>query len=91
MNRFTKKRILITGAASGLGRATALRFARDGWSVCIADIHMERAEEVAQEIKALGSEVLVARCDIRKLEDFQQVAQLIENEWGGLDIIVNNA
>lgn len=91
MNRFTKKRILITGAASGLGRATALRFARDGWSVCIADIHMERAEEVAQEIKALGSEVLVAKCDIRKLEDFQQVAQLIEKEWGGLDIIVNNA
>jgi len=54
MKRFKGQRIVITGAASGLGRALALRFAREGWAVCIADIHMERANEVAREVQRFG-------------------------------------
>ena len=91
MKRFTQKRIAITGAASGLGRAIALRFARDGWSVCIADIHMERAVSVAKEIEALGVEALVFECNIAKEKDFQKLAKHLQESWGGVDILVNNA
>ena len=91
MKRFKGKRIVITGAASGLGRATALRFAKAGWSVCIADIHLERATEVAREVEQAGGKSLVFECNISKVEDFEALARHIEAEWGGLDILVNNA
>lgn len=91
MKRFEGKRIVITGAASGLGRAIALRFARENWSVCIADIHMERAFEVAGEIERAGGTALVFECNISKPEDFQNLAKLVESKWGGVDILVNNA
>lgn len=89
--RFTGKRIAITGAASGLGRATALRFAREGWSICIADIHMARAIEVAREVEKAGGKALVFECNIAKEEDFQKLAQHLETEWDGVDVLVNNA
>tara|TARA_R110001592_G_scaffold52511_14_gene160735 strand:- start:6673 stop:7497 length:825 start_codon:yes stop_codon:yes gene_type:complete len=91
MKRFNGKRIAITGAASGLGRALALRFAREGWSICIADIHMERAAEVANEVEKAGGSALVFECNISKAEDFQSLANYLEGEWGGVDILVNNA
>jgi len=91
MKRFSKKRIAITGAASGLGRAIALRFAREGWDVCIADIHMERAHEVADEVTALGAHAMIVECNISKEEDFEFLAEQLETEWGGVDILVNNA
>lgn len=91
MKRFKGKRIAITGAASGLGRALALRFAREGWSVCIADIHMERAVEVSREVEQLGGQALVFECNISKPEDFENLAKHLESEWGGVDILVNNA
>lgn len=91
MKRFKGKRIVITGAASGLGRATALRFAKEGWSVCIADIHLERAREVAQEVEQAGGKALVFECNISKIEDFEALASHVEAQWGGVDILVNNA
>jgi len=91
MKRFTKKRIAITGAASGLGRAIAMRFAREGWDICIADIHMERAHEVASEVSHLGAKVMIVECDISKEDDFEFLAEQLESEWGGVDILVNNA
>lgn len=91
MKRFTGKRIVITGAASGLGRAIALKFANQGWSVCIADIHMGRANEVANEVVNAGGTALVFECNISKESDFLALADYIQAEWGGLDILVNNA
>jgi len=91
MKRFTGRRIVITGAASGLGRAIALRFAKKGWSVCIADIQMERANNVAKEVEALGAKALVVECNISKESDFQNLASHIQTEWGGVDVLVNNA
>ena len=91
MHRFKGKRIVITGAASGLGRATALRFAKEGWSVCIADIHLQRAAEVAREVEQVGGQALVFECNIARAEDFLALAQHVEAQWGGVDILVNNA
>ncbi|MFT3767264.1 MAG: SDR family oxidoreductase [Minicystis sp.] len=81
-------RIFITGGASGLGRATALRFARAGYRVAIGDVHDERGEETR---KALGPDALYFRCDVTRDEDLAHVASEIESRWGGVDVLMNNA
>lgn len=91
MKRFNGKRIVITGAASGLGHALAIKFAKKGWSICIADIHMERATQVAREVESLGGNALVFECNISKADDFKELASYVNSAWGGLDILVNNA
>ncbi|SEN11808.1 Short-chain dehydrogenase [Stigmatella aurantiaca] len=85
------QRIFITGGASGLGRSLALRFARAGWKVCIGDIHEGRGAEVLAELEALGAQALSLRCDVRREEDLRAVAERLEADWGGVDVVVNNA
>jgi NAD(P)-dependent dehydrogenase (short-subunit alcohol dehydrogenase family) len=87
----TEQRIFITGGASGLGRALALRFAGAGWRVCIGDIHEARGAEVLAELKALGVQALFVRCDVRREEDLRAAAERLEADWGGVDVVVNNA
>jgi NAD(P)-dependent dehydrogenase (short-subunit alcohol dehydrogenase family) len=87
-----KDRIFITGGASGLGLAIAHRYARAGFKVCIGDIHDERGHEAERAIAHSGaSEVLYLRCDVRKVEDLEAVADQLDKRWGGVDIVVNNA
>lgn len=83
-----QQRIFITGGASGLGRELALRFARAGWRVCIADIHDGRGAETAA---ALGPGAEYLRCDVTREEDLQAAAHRLEEHWGGVDVVVNNA
>lgn len=89
--RFPDKRIAITGAGSGLGRALALHFARDGWSVAVSDIQDGRARRVAGEVNDAGGTGLAQTLDIRRPEDFDALAQRLRDEWGGVDVFVNNA
>jgi NAD(P)-dependent dehydrogenase (short-subunit alcohol dehydrogenase family) len=81
-------RIFITGGASGLGRATALRFARAGFRVCIGDVHDARGEETRA---LLGPEGLYLRCDVTREEDLRAAAAELERRWGGVDVVMNNA
>ena len=81
-------RIFITGGASGLGRATALRFARGGYRVCIGDVHEARGQEVQAQ---LGEGGLFLRCDVTREEELRVVAAELERRWGGVDVVVNNA
>ncbi|MDY7231750.1 SDR family oxidoreductase [Hyalangium rubrum] len=83
-----QKRIFITGGASGLGRALAERYAREGWRVCIADIHDARGQEALAALRGQGHYL---HCDVRKEEDLQAVADWLQQNWGGVDIVVNNA
>jgi NAD(P)-dependent dehydrogenase (short-subunit alcohol dehydrogenase family) len=83
-----RQRIFITGGASGLGRELALRFARAGWRVCIADLHDDRGAETAATLGP-GGEYL--RCDVTREEDLLAAAQRLEARWGGVDVVVNNA
>src|SRR5210317_2200332 len=83
--------IFITGGASGLGRALALRFAREGARVALGDINDDRLAETAQEVTAAGGEALPLRCDITSDEEVQAAATAVESAWGGLDVLVNNA
>ncbi len=85
------KRIAITGAGSGLGRAIALRYARAGWRVAVTDLQTTRAQGVAQEVEQAGGMALVQTLDTRREADFDQLVSRLQTEWGGIDVFVNNA
>jgi NAD(P)-dependent dehydrogenase (short-subunit alcohol dehydrogenase family) len=89
----TNKRIFITGGASGLGRALAERAARDGYRVLIGDLHEARLAETLRALEAIAPGVghRAELCDVRRVEDLERMRALLESEWGGVDIVVNNA
>lgn len=85
------ERIFVTGGASGLGREIALRWAREGAHVCIGDLNAARGHQVVAEIAKAGGIGLFVQCDVTRTEDLQGVADRLLGEWGGVDIVVNNA
>jgi NAD(P)-dependent dehydrogenase (short-subunit alcohol dehydrogenase family) len=89
--RFPEKRVIITGSGSGLGRATALEFAKKKWNVGIAEINKQRARETADMVGREGGTPLVLPCDVTKPKDFEKVLGRAVKEWGGVDILINNA
>ena len=86
--RLKEKVALITGAARGIGLGFAEAYAREGAKVIIADINIERAEEAA---RSLGSAVKAVKLDVTNLADIEKVVADIDKEYGGIDILVNNA
>jgi NAD(P)-dependent dehydrogenase (short-subunit alcohol dehydrogenase family) len=84
-------RVFITGGASGLGRALALRFAREGGRVALGDVNEERLADAAEAVAAAGGEALPLRCDITSDDEVAAAAAAIEETWGGVDVLVNNA
>jgi len=84
-------RVFITGAASGLGRALAELYGRQGARVGIADMNEARAREAADAVAACGGEPLVFECDIRSEDAVRGAAGTVRKAWGGVDILVNNA
>jgi len=85
------KKILITGAGSGLGRALALRYAKDGNEICIADVNQEGGEETVQLITSKGGSAFFLNCDITKQWDVDKLAIALAERWGSLDMLINNA
>jgi NAD(P)-dependent dehydrogenase (short-subunit alcohol dehydrogenase family) len=88
MERLRGKRIIVTGAGSGIGRAIALRFAAEGARVVISDVDEEAAARVAAEA---GGETLVRKTDVTNSSEVETLVQTSVEEWGGLDVMVNNA
>lgn len=89
--RFDGKVGIVTGAASGIGRATALGFAQRGGTVIIADHSARGAKEVAEEIAALGGKAEALKMDVTREEDIQSAVTLARKQFGRLDFIHNNA
>jgi len=89
--RFTGKRAIITGASKGIGRATAIRFAREGGRVGLISRSKADLEAVAAIIAADGGESLVLSADVCQPEQLQSAIDTAAREWGGLDIVVSNA
>ena len=82
---------LVTGAASGMGRAIALRYAQDGAKVAIVDINLDGAEKVAQEIKGLKCKAIAIECDVSKEKQVSQAVKEAQEQLGNIGILVNNA
>ncbi len=85
------KRALVTGAASGMGRATAELLATEGAQVVLADIDAEAAEAVAEAIRSGGGEAIAVGCDVASSEDVKRAVDTAVESFGGLDIVVNCA
>jgi NAD(P)-dependent dehydrogenase (short-subunit alcohol dehydrogenase family) len=85
------KKAVVTGAASGLGRALALNLARDGWTVGIADINMPEAERTLEMVEKAGGGGEVHQCDVRDIDRFAETADHFFNTWGGVSLLINNA
>ncbi len=82
---------IVTGAGTGIGKAIAVAFAREGAHLVGAARRVEKLQETEKEIEALGRKFLVVRCDVTRKEDCDNVARQTMNEFGRIDILVNNA
>src|SRR5580704_6612703 len=91
MGRLDNKVAVITGAASGMGRATAIRFARDGAAVVAADLNSQGGELVVAEIAAAGGRAVFQRTDVTSEGDIAALIARAVREYGRLDITYNNA
>jgi NAD(P)-dependent dehydrogenase (short-subunit alcohol dehydrogenase family) len=86
-----KKVVLVTGAASGIGKATAKLFASHGASVVVGDLVEESGRRTVTEIEEAGGTARFKRCDVSNLAEVKMLVQFAVDEFGGLDIAHNNA
>jgi 3-oxoacyl-[acyl-carrier protein] reductase len=82
---------VITGAGRGIGRAFALRFAEEGARLLLPDIGLERAKGVAKEIQAKGGEAVAIKTDISDEKATREMADKVMQQYGRVDILINNA
>ena len=86
-----RETVLVTGAGSGIGRATAIAMAEAGRNVACADINLEAAETVAATARQLGVETMALKADVGDVSEIDQMIAAVVAKFGGLDVIVNNA
>jgi NAD(P)-dependent dehydrogenase (short-subunit alcohol dehydrogenase family) len=91
MGVLDNKCALVTGGASGIGRATVELFAKEGAVVVIADINTELGKQVEHEVQQAGSKAVFVTCDVTRVEDCQHAVQVAVERFGRLDILFNNA
>jgi len=88
---FKGKTVMVTGAAVGIGRATAFKFAQNGANLVLVDINFEKLESVKKEIEEFTKKVLIFKCDVSNVENVNAVVAEAEKEFGKIDILINNA
>jgi NAD(P)-dependent dehydrogenase (short-subunit alcohol dehydrogenase family) len=82
---------LITGSASGMGKATALKFAGQGCNIVVNDIHLEKAQEVAEQIQESGREAIAVKADVSDSDDIKSLINQAVEKFGKIDILITNA
>jgi len=85
------KKVLVSGVSSGIGRAIALRLAREGADLFLVDIDEAGMAETAAEARRAGVEVITRRCDMAQPRDVSAAVVEVLSRWNGVDILVNNA
>ena len=88
---FAGKVAFVTGAGTGIGRATALAFAREGAGVVVADLSEQDNRETARLIEEAGGRALAVGCDVRRTEDVKAALDKTVDAFGRLDVAFNNA
>jgi len=83
--------VLITGALTGIGRATAVAFAREGAQIVVAGRGVEEGERLAAELRHMGVDAEFVRCDVRHEDDLRSLIDKTVERFGRLDVAVNNA
>ncbi|MCY8935477.1 SDR family NAD(P)-dependent oxidoreductase [Peribacillus frigoritolerans] len=89
--RLQEKVAIITGAASGMGKSEAMRFAKEGAKVVVADLNIDGAEAVVQEIKDNGGQGLAVKVNVTDNADLENMVKTTIDTFGQIDIVVNNA
>ncbi len=87
------KVVIVTGASSGIGEATAREFGREGAKVALAARRVDKLQSLAEEINKMGTgaQALVVQADLSKLEDIQKLVSLVLEKFGRIDVLINNA
>jgi 2-hydroxycyclohexanecarboxyl-CoA dehydrogenase len=88
---FTNKVALITGAGSGIGQTLAIAFAEQGVRVAINDVNRDGIEQTVKLVEERGGIAVPVPCDVSQLDDVQKMVKQVEERWGSIDILVNNA
>jgi 3-oxoacyl-[acyl-carrier protein] reductase len=89
--RLRSKVAIVTGGGSGFGEGIARRFAEEGAAIVIGDINIEAASRVATAISDHSGRAVAVQCDVSRAADFSKLVQTAEQQFHGLDIVVNNA
>lgn len=91
MKTFTGRVAVVTGGASGLGRAMAVRFAREGMKIVLADIEADALNATLEEFQDAGHEAIAVQCDVSRAEDVEALADKTLEKFGAVHIACNNA
>lgn len=89
--RLSDKIAIVTGSGQGIGKAVALRLAKEGADVVVADVNAQTGEQTAQEIKALKRRALAYRIDVAKVAEIQPMVDRVVEQFGRIDILINAA
>ncbi|MFC7394994.1 SDR family oxidoreductase [Scopulibacillus cellulosilyticus] len=91
MGRLDSKVSLITGGASGIGKAIAMLFSKEGSKIAITDINKDNGQSVVDEIKNSGGEAIFIQHDVTKEDEWKKAIDIVQKQFGKLDVLVNNA
>lgn len=82
---------IITGSGQGIGAAVAKRLAKDGFDIAVNDLNEENGRRTAEECRALGVKASYFKADVSKLSECEEMVKAIKEEFGSIDVLVNNA
>ena len=88
---YQNKTVVITGASSGIGEATAVEFSKKGANVALVSRNLDKLQKVENKLKEFETKIIAIQCDISKKSDVQKMHNTVLEQFGGIDILVNNA